>query len=327
MPSPFDESKDISLVEFIQRYPDEQSAIDFLEEERWPNGATCPHCESPRTTHLPKYNRHQCNACRKQFTVRTGTVFYNSRVPLHKWLYAMFLIHISRKGVSSCQLAREIGVTQKSAWFMLHRIRESMDPDGQVLSGEVEIDETYVGGLESNKHANRRLGHNWRDARQTVFGMRERDGPIILRPIPNSFKSTIANDLLLSIARGSTVYSDESSSYTYVRLWFAHRTVNHQMGEYVRGRVTTNSIESVWAVLKRAHKGIYHQWSHKHGGRYYNEIAYRLTEGSSDIPIMCRMRRLSQRSFKAQLTYKELVGRIQPTVELAGRGGDQGNRR
>lgn len=320
MLSPFDESENVSLVEFIQRYPDAQSAIEFLEKERWPDGAICPHCESPRTTHLPKYNRHQCNDCRKQFTVRTGTIFQNSRVPLNKWLYAMFLIHISRKGISSCQLAREIGVSQKSAWFMLQRIRESMDPGLQLLSGEVEIDETYVGGLESNKHANRKLHGRWREGRQTVLGMRERDGPILLRPIPNSFKSTIANDILLAIARGSTVYSDESSSYTYVKLWYAHRTVNHQKGEYVRGRVTTNSIESVWAVLKRAHKGIYHQWSHKHGHRYYNEIAYRLTEGSSDIPIMCRMRKLARRSFEVQLTHKELVGtpssNVNPTVEV-----------
>ncbi len=317
MQSPFDESENISLVEFIQRYPDEQSAIDFLERERWSDGVACPHCDSPRTTHLPKYNRHQCNACRKQFTVRTGTVFYNSRIPLHKWLYAMFLLHISRKGISSCQLAREIGVTQKSAWFMLQRIRESMDPGLEVLSGEIEIDETYVGGLEKNKHANRKLRREWKKGRQTVLGMRERDRDrIILRPIPNGLKSTIANDILMSIAKGSTVYSDESSSYAYVSLWYHHRTVNHQKGEYVRGRVTTNSIESVWAILKRAHKGIYHQWSHKHGYRYYNEIAYRLTEGSSDIPIMRRIRKLARRSFHVQLTYRELTGRTSPNVEL-----------
>ena len=180
-----------------------------------------------------------------------------------------------------------------------------------MLSEEVEI-ETYVVGLEKNKHASRKLYGKWKEASQTVLGMRERDGPIILRPIPNSFKSTIA--------KGSTVYSDEGSSYTYVRLWYAHRTVNHQKGEYVRGRATTSSIKSVWAIRKRAHKGIYHQWSHKHGSRYYNEIAYRLTEGSSDIPIMCRMRKLAQRSFEVQLTYRELTDKISSVVGLAGKG-------
>lgn len=238
----------------------------------------------------------------------------------------MFLIHISRKGISSHQLAREIGITQKSAWFMLQRIRETMDPGLALLSGEIEIDETYVGGLEGNKHANKKLHGRWHEGREIVLGLRQRDGPILLRPIPNSYKETIARDILLAIAKGSTVYSDESSSYSYVRLWFHHRTVNHSRGEYVRGRVTTNSIESVWAILKRAHKGVYHQWSRKHGFRYYNEVAYRLTEGSSEFPIIPRLRNLAQRSFETRLTYKELVGKLTANVELVGKADGQEDR-
>ena len=307
MDSAFDESEDISLIEFIQRYPDAQSAIDFLEEERWPEGAICPHCDSPRTTHLPKYNRHQCNACRKQFTVRTGTIFQRSRIPLNKWLYAMFLIHISRKGVSSCQLAREIGVTQKSAWFMLQRIRESMDPGLEMLKGEVEVDEAWVGGLEKNKHSNKKLRENWPQGKQVVLGMRERGGRIVVRPIPSNNRELIESDILLAIEKGATIYTDEFTGYKNLHQWYNHDSINHNKGEYVRENVTTNSIESVWAIVKRAYKGIHHQWSRKHGDRYYNEIAYRLTEGRTEIPIMFRIRRLAQRSFEVQLTYRELI--------------------
>jgi len=307
MDSAFDESEDISLIEFIQRYPDEQSAIDFLEEERWPEGAICPHCDSPRTTHLPKYNRHQCNACRKQFTVRTGTMFQRSRIPLNKWLYAMFLIHISRKGVSSCQLAREIGVTQKSAWFMLQRIRESMDPGLEMLKGEVEVDEAWVGGLEKNKHSDKKLHENWPQGKQVVLGMRERGGRIVVRPIPSNNRELVESDILFAIEKGATIYTDEFTGYKNLHRWYNHESINHNKGEYVREKVTTNSIESVWAIVKRAYKGIHHQWSRKHGDRYYNEIAYRLTEGRTEIPIMFRIRRLAQRSFEVQLTWKELT--------------------
>jgi len=314
MDSPFDESEDISLIEFIQRYPDEQSAIDFLEEERWPDGAICPHCDSSNTTHLPKYNRHQCNNCRKQFTVRTGTVFQNSRIPLNKWLYAMFLIHISRKGVSSCQLAREIGVTQKSAWFLLQRIRETMDPGLEMLKGEVEVDEAWVGGLEKNKHSNKKLRENWPQGKQVVLGMRERGGRIVVRPIPSNNRELVESDILLAIEKGATIYTDEFTGYKNLHQWYNHDSINHNKGEYVRENVTTNSIESVWAIVKRAYKGIHHQWSRKHGDRYYNEIAYRLTEGRTEIPIMFRIRRLAQRSFEVQLTYRELIGKSSPSI-------------
>lgn len=303
----FDESKDISLLEFIERYPDEQSAIDFLESERWPSGTVCPHCNSLRTTYLTKYKRHQCNGCRRQFSVRTGTVFENSRIPLRKWLYTMFLIHISRKGISSHQLAKEIGVSQKSAWYMLHRIRESMDPDLETLKGEVEVDEAWVGGLEKNKHASKKLHENWPAGKQIVLGMREREGPILLRPISSPSREQIEADILLAIEKGAIIYTDEAKPYKHLEGLYTHLTVSHKRGEYVRGEVTTNGIESVWAVLKRAHKGIYHHWSRKHGSRYYNEIAYRLVEGRTERPIMSRMRALAKRSFEVQLTYKELI--------------------
>ena len=299
----------MSAFEFFERFPDEQSAIDFLEDERWPDGPVCPFCGSDYTRRRKNENRHRCNDCLKLFSARTGTIFQKSRVSLRKWLFTMYLFQISRKGVSSAQLAREIGVTQKSAWFMLHRIRESMDPGLSTMSGEVEIDEAYVGGRELNKHAKKKLHQNWREGKQIVLGFRERgpNGKILIRPISTAQQEMLEDEILFVVEKDSTIYSDEGRGYHNLSNWYQHHKINHGKGEYVRDEITTNSIESVWAIVKRAHKGIYHQWSRKHGYRYYNEIAYRLTEGHMSVPVMVRIRRLSQRAFVVTLTYKELT--------------------
>jgi len=191
---------------------------------------------------------------------------------------------------------------------MLHRLREAMMPDLEQLKWEVEIDEAWVGGLERNKHFDKKLFERWPEGKQIVLGMRQRDGgPIIIRPVHGLSQETLLSDILLSVKEGSIIYTDESRSYANLGELYDHEVVNHKRGEYVRDHATTNSIESVWAVLKRAHKGIYHQWSRKHGHRYYNEIAYRLTEGHVDIPIMLRIKKLTQCTFEVQLTYKELT--------------------
>ena len=153
----------ISTYEFFEQFPNEQAAIDFLEAERWPDGAICPRCESARTKRISTSNRHNCNACRKQFTVRTGSIFERSHIPLHKWLYTMYLMQTARKGISSVQLGKELGITQNSAWFLLHRLREVMHREDVVLDGEVEIDETYVGGLEKEQTQQEKTADRWRD--------------------------------------------------------------------------------------------------------------------------------------------------------------------
>ena len=298
----------LSVFEFFEMLPDEQSAIEFIESVRWPDGVVCPRCKSSRTKRIANQKRYNCNDCRHQFSVRTGTVFERSRIPLRKWLYTLYMVQTARKGISSVQLSKELGITQKSAWFMLHRIREAMDPGLELLSGEVEIDEAYVGGLEKNKHSNKKLHKEWLSGKQIVLGMRERnDGRIVLRPIHSGQKSTVEDEIRFAIKDGSIIYSDEGNAYVDLELSYTHDTVNHQRGEYVRENVTTNSIESVWAIMKRAHKGVYHHWSKKHGARYLNEVAYRLTEGNVRVPDIVKINKLALRCFEVQLTYRELI--------------------
>ena len=299
---------ELSVYEFFELIPDEQSAMEFIEQERWPDGVVCPHCESERVRKLSRSNRYQCNNCRKKFGVRTGTIFERSHIPLRKWLYAIYVMQTARKGISSVQLGKELGIRQSSAWFMLHRIREAMAPDLVKLKGEVEIDEAWVGGLEKNKHSKKKLHKNWVQGKQIVLGMRERDGgPILLRPIPTNTQDALLADILLSVEEATIIYTDEFVGYYNLNEFYDHYVVNHQRGEYVNEHITTNSIESVWAIVKRAHKGIYHQWSKKHGHRYYNEIAFRLVEGSQDKPMLARIKTMIRRSIGARLTYRELT--------------------
>ena len=193
-----------------------------------------------------------------------------------------------------------------------------MDPGLERLEGEVELDEAYVGGLEKNKHSKEKLRENWLQGKQIVIGFRARGdgGRIVVRPIPASLQMIVEDEILFTVEEGSTIYSDESSTYNNLERWYQHCTVNHQRGEYVREQITTNGIESVWAIVKRAHKGIYHSLSQKHGHRYYNEITYRLVEGNVRIPMMVRKKCLARKTFKTRLTYKELTHRDREVPDI-----------
>ena len=264
-----------SAFEFFNRFPDEESAREYLESARWPDGIRCIHCGNGEVYKIRGGKLYTCKSCRKQFTIRTGTVMESSHIPLRKWLYAMYLITTARKGISSIQLAKEIGITQKSAWFMLGRIREACRLDGRV-SGVVEADETFIGGKEKNRHARKKLNLGRGTAgKSIVFGVKSRSGEFRADVIAGCDRPTIRQAVNRRVRSGSRLYTDDHSGYDNIP-GYERESVRHSAKQYVNGDVHTNSIESLWALIKRGHYGTFHQWSKKHLKRYVNEFVFRM---------------------------------------------------
>ncbi|MCY4557883.1 MAG: IS1595 family transposase, partial [Chloroflexi bacterium] len=269
----------ISLLDLTEMFPDEAAAIRWFEAIRWPDGRRCGHCGSVETREVPnsKPMPYWCKGCRSYFSVRTGTAIEKSRLPLRKWVFAIYLNVTSLKSVSSMKLHRDLKVTQKTSWFMQHRLREAWAEHTEApFSGPVEVDETYIGGKRRNmSNAKRKeLADTGRGAvgKAAVVGAKDRLTNLVsAQHVERTDAETLQGFVEEHAAPGAKVYTDEAKAYTGMP--FEHETVRHSIAEYVRGQAHTNGMESFWSMFKRAYHGTFHHVSPKHLQRYVAEFA------------------------------------------------------
>ena len=295
-----------SLAQFLEVFGTEDACRDYLTKIIWQNGAYCPHCGSKHVYHFRNGRVHKCAKCRKQFSIKVGTIFEDSKIPLKKWFMAIYLLTCHKKGISSLQLSRDLGITQKTAWFMLQRLRYAMKtPEfAKPLDGIVEIDETYVGGLQKYKHKNKRNNYA-RGAfvdKIPVLGMQQRDGELRLVQYSKTNRANIKPILDTHIAPTADIYTDESPIYKFLP---QRKMVNHHVGVYGRGSITTNHIEGVFSHFKRMIRGIYHYVSEKHLQKYADMFCFRWN--TRDIDMSARFFLFIADTPAKRLQYKELI--------------------
>ncbi len=282
-----------SLLQLTDHFKDEKTCIKYYEKLRWNGKPICPHCGADAPYKTNRGYKCSNSECYKKFTVKVGTIFENSKIPFRIWFGAIFLCTAHKKGISSVQLATDLNITQKTAWFVLHRIREMLKEKSPNLIGSnnmVEGDETYVGGIEINRHKSKRLaspatglandGTPYNN-KKIILGVIERQGKVILKHVPNATENQMLPFIKSSVVQGSRIITDEFTGYSKVGKNYNHNTINHKEKIYVIGDVHTNTIENFWSVLKRGIYGTYHQVSSKHIDRYLNEFAGRFNTRKS----------------------------------------------
>ncbi len=297
----------ISLMQLADMFPNEEKAREWFEAKMWPDGRYCPHCGSC-DTHKAGHNHmpYRCSDCRGYFSIKTNTAMHKSHIPLRKWVFAIYLHLTSLKGVSSMKLHRDIGVSQPTAWYMRQRIREAWgDKALKKFVGPVEVDETYMGGKESNKHASKKL----RAGRGTVgkaviVGAKDRATNKVKATVVENTTAKILQGFVAAVTlAGATVFTDDAAAYKGMP--FDHQSVKHSVGEYVNEMAHTNGMESFWSMLKRGHQGVYHKMSVKHLQRYVDEFSGR--HGIREANTIDQMAHVARNLSGKRLGYKELV--------------------
>lgn len=297
-----------TLQQAIHYFADADNCTTFLAQLRWPDGVECPKCEGKELSYLSTRRLWKCKACKKQFSVKAGSIMEDSPIGLDRWMAAIWLIANAKNGISSCELARSLGMTQKSAWFVLHRIRKAMQSGSlNKLCGEVEVDETYIGGKARNMHLSKRKHLGARDTGKiAVMGLLERRGEVRTMVVEGTKRRMLHGEVTKHVASGSTVYSDALRSYNQLSEEYTHHVINHAV-EYVRENVHTNGIENFWSLLKRTIKGTYVSVEPFHLFRYLDEQSFRfnLRKGTDADRFVKAAAALTGK----RLTYDELIGK------------------
>ena len=300
----------ISIMELNELFPDNETAEKWFEAQRWPDGIYCPDCGSLNYAVVKsrKPMPYRCRDCRQHFSVRKGTAMEGSKLGLQKWAIAFYLMTSGIKGTSSMKVHRDLKIPQKTAWFLMQRIREGfMEGVGKPFPGPVEADETYIGGKEGNKHSRKRH-RKWSpsEGKSIVAGVRDRPSKqISAAVVEQANKDTLQGFVLERTEETATVYTDEGRPYRSLGKKREHEAVNHGAGEYVRGPVTTNGMEGFWSLFKRSYHGTFHKISHKHLGRYVAEFSGR--QNIRDMDTIDMMAALVRGVVGKRLRYRELI--------------------
>ncbi len=302
-------NKPQTLQQAIVYFSDLDIAHRYLVDLRWSDGVVCPHCAGLEHSYTTTRKIWRCKSCKKQFSVKVGTIFEGSPIGLDKWLSAVWMIANAKNGVSSCEIARSIGVTQKTAWFMLHRIREAMQSGSfEKFSGDVEVDETYVGGKVKNMHQ-AKIEQREKQGRGSVnkaivVGLLERNGQVKTKVVKHASKKTLHNLINENVVKGANVYTDEFTAYQGLGAEYIHQVIEHAT-QYVNGNIHTNGIENFWSLFKRGLRGTYVNCDVEHLFRYLNEQTFRFNNRRDNDSM--RFESVMSMVAGKKLTYAELI--------------------
>lgn len=292
-----------TIIDFLNYFKTEEICLKYLQSIRFKDGEFCPHCGHKEIYTFSDGKTYKCAKCRKKFSIKIGTIFESSKISLKKWFIAIYLLSTNKKGISSVQLSEQVGVTQKTAWFMYHRIRETYKQNKGLISGTIEIDETYVGGKNKNKHNNKKEeGTQGRSTKTKtpIVGMAQRNGEFRAQVVKNVNQKTIIDLMQKNFSKNTKIIADEYRIYDGL----TDSRVNHSKKQYVIGDIHTNTIESFWALFKRGYIGIYHSMSAKHMQRFINETAFRLNNKElSNFEVV----KNSLSHIEGHLSYKRLI--------------------